>query len=461
MDYKLDHTQKVEKIQREIKQKNREISLLSKNASNTLRNGSYKKRAAAIDLGDFNEILMIDEENLFALVEPKVTFKELCTQTLKKGLVPLVVPEFATITVGGAIMGTALESSSKLHGQFNDSCLEMEFLCGDGEILHLSPESNADLFYGLSGSYGTLGILTQVKIKLRKASKFVRLEYHIFSNPQEILSFFQASTSDFVEGIALAENHFVGIEGNFTEEKESLSLYSQASYHAEWFIDHLSCAKEGDKEIMLTKEYLFRLDRGAFWMGKYLAKPLYFFKTLFKKNEASIAQEIRRDPRAFCPSFLFRLLFGWAYSSKNLYKIWHRTPKKILEELFFIHDFYIPIENFLKGFAHFQKKTKIFPIWLCPIQGTSKPQFLSPHFGKAAYINMGFYGIPSEGNAKQLTKELELEIANLEGRKMLYSISYYSKEEFSKIYDLQCLEALRKKYGAESRFPSLYEKVCS
>jgi delta24-sterol reductase len=456
----VDHTQKVEKIQREIKQKCREVSLLSKNASNTLRNGANKKRADAIDLSSFNEILAIDEENLVALVEPKVTFRELCAHTLKKGLLPLVVPEFPSITVGGAIMGSALESSSHIHGQFNDSCIEMEFLCGDGAILALSPNENADLFYGLSGSYGTLGVLTLVKIKLKKACKYVRLNYHVFSTSQEILTFFQESKNDFVEGIALSENRFIGIEAHMTEERETLPTLSQASHASKWFIDHVTHVKEGDQEIMLTKEYLFRLDRGAFWVGGYLQKLSYLLKIFLKTNEESIALDIKKNPLSY-PTFAFRLLFGWVYSSKNLYKIWHRTPRRILENLFFIHDFYLPVENFLQGFSFFQKKTKIFPIWLCPIKGTQKSQFLSPHFGKEAYINMGFYGIPPEGDVKKLTDELEREIVHFGGRKMLYSFSSYRLEEFSKIYDLERLEALRKKYGAVGRFPSLYEKVCS
>ena len=48
------------------------------------------------------------------------------------GLVPKVVPEFRKITVGGALMGGAMESSSFAHGTFGDTISACELLLSNG-----------------------------------------------------------------------------------------------------------------------------------------------------------------------------------------------------------------------------------------------------------------------------------------------------------------------------------------
>ena len=44
--------------------------------------------------------------------------ESLCAHLLPLGLLPRVVPEFRQITIGGAVMGLGIESSSFRHGLF-------------------------------------------------------------------------------------------------------------------------------------------------------------------------------------------------------------------------------------------------------------------------------------------------------------------------------------------------------
>jgi hypothetical protein len=99
--------------------------------------------------------------------EPMVQMKALVDATLKHGMLPRVLPEFKHITVGGAIMGAALESSSHMHGDFLDGCRAVELLLGNGSVIWCSRTEHADLFAALSGSYGTLALLLSAKILKR------------------------------------------------------------------------------------------------------------------------------------------------------------------------------------------------------------------------------------------------------------------------------------------------------
>ena len=77
-----------------------------------------------IDLLDFDNIIEIDPERRICIAEPGVPFNELVDRTLPLGLVPIVVPELETITIGVAVAGCSIESMSYVYGGFHDTCLE-------------------------------------------------------------------------------------------------------------------------------------------------------------------------------------------------------------------------------------------------------------------------------------------------------------------------------------------------
>ena len=50
---------------------------------------------------------------------------------------PAVVPQLKTITLGGAVAGVGIESSSHRHGLVHDTMLELDVLLGDGRVVDL------------------------------------------------------------------------------------------------------------------------------------------------------------------------------------------------------------------------------------------------------------------------------------------------------------------------------------
>ena len=104
------------------------------------------------------------------------TYEHLVDATLPHGLMPLVVPQLKTITLGGAVTGLGIESSSFRNGLPHESVLEMEVLTGDGRVVVARPDNeHADLFHGFPNSYGTLGYALRLKIELEPVRPYVRL----------------------------------------------------------------------------------------------------------------------------------------------------------------------------------------------------------------------------------------------------------------------------------------------
>src|SRR5262245_41728104 len=109
------HDAKVARIvaQLEAHRAVRPLSLRKKTVSHQVPKAhDLRHRDDKIDVSELTEILSIDAANRICVAESGVTFVDLVHATLKHGLVPIVVPELATITVGGAVSGCSIESMS-------------------------------------------------------------------------------------------------------------------------------------------------------------------------------------------------------------------------------------------------------------------------------------------------------------------------------------------------------------
>src|SRR5579875_2339738 len=76
------------------------------------RTGAAPGASDGLDVAPFGTVLRIDPEAGIAVTGGMTTYEELADATLAHGLMPLVVPELKTITLGGAVTGLGVESTS-------------------------------------------------------------------------------------------------------------------------------------------------------------------------------------------------------------------------------------------------------------------------------------------------------------------------------------------------------------
>lgn len=452
-----NHERKVRNIQEQLRVSKKKVTLKRDN-SHTLRNGDYKKGLFSLDLSSFNQILEINTEKKTIRVEPKVSIRALTKCLLKKNLLLPVVPEFANITIAGAVMGAAIESSSFKFGQLSDQLLEAELLLATGELVVASPDNYRDLFYGIMGSYGTLAIGLSFTFKLIDAKPFVTLHYERSSSKKIIDNLMKGDQKDFVEAIVYSPEKAIKISGTLEERDPHLPLYRNNRFFP-WYLEH--AAKQQQPIQMPLIDFLFRLDRGAFWMGKYLLSFSLTIQTLFRLDLPSLPRKIRNFSQHISSekgaSFLSRLFFDSLFTSHSLYKLWHKVPQAISEELFFIQDFYLPLSKSQTMLNEYMETLDLFPIWLCPMKNSLTPQFLSPNYHEEFLIDIGLYGIPKNSSSiSLLTKNLEEQLLRVGGKKMLYSYTYLDEKSFATCYNDR---KLREQYHAEQCFLSLYEKI--
>lgn len=456
-----EHNERVEKLVNQVKKfYNDKVPFRLYHGNTNSTRPSVRSASTSLDVSSMNHVISIDTTNMTCLVEPNVAMDGLVDAALERGLIPPVIPEFPGITVGGSFAGTAGESSSFRHGFFDATVNWCHVILADGKLVKASSTENADLFEGMKGTFGTLGVGVLFEVKLLKAAKFVELTYQpvrgSITEAKELIRDAcgqPAGVVDFVDGIMFSKPNGVVITGKLQDSNEDgLSIVPFHKPWDQWHYVHarnimeqgLKSSSTIDKatwhrELVPLRSYLFRYDRGAFWTGRYAYS---YFLTPFNR--------------------ITRYVLDHFMHTRVMYHALHRSG---MMEQFIIQDMALPWLNIEAFYDWIDEKFQIYPQWLCPLVADGAGGGLNPHHdhnndlnGEAGkMLNIGVWG-PCPGEPVSTNRLIEAKLTELKGMKWLYAQTFYSSEEFWKIYDKKSYDELRTRYNA-STLPDVYDKV--
>jgi FAD/FMN-containing dehydrogenase len=336
---------------------------------------------AGLDVSAFGHVLWVDPVTRTARVGGMTTYEDLCDATLRHHLMPLVVPQLKTITLGGAVTGLGIESTSLRSGMPHESVTEMEILTGDGRVVRATGSNEyADLFRGFPNSYGTLGYTLSLTIELEPVQPFVHLRHFPFGSAEACLDAvgqiaaegsYRGHRADFVDGTAFGPDELFLTVGAFSDVAPWRSDYTGQKVYYE--------SIRRDKEDFLTiRDYLWRWDTDWFWCSR----PFGVQKPAIR----------RLWPRRYRRSDVYRKLvaFDRRYGLSDILNARRQLP---LREAV-IQDVEIPVERgaeFLRFFA--AENVGMSPVWMCPLRLRGERVWpLYPLQPGEVYVNFGFWG---------------------------------------------------------------------
>jgi FAD/FMN-containing dehydrogenase len=384
-----------------------------------------------IDVSSLRHILLIDVEARVCIAEPGVTFRELVQATLEHGLVPRMVPELETITIGGAVAGCAVESMAYKYGGFHDSCTEYEVITGTGDVVRCSRKYDPELFGMMHGSYGTLGIITELTFELVVSKPFVHMQYLSFGAWPEfraaMAESMKAPDVDFIDAIAHAQDRFVLCLGRFCDAAPG----EPSSYRRTEIFYRSTLDREHD--YLSTHDYFFRYDTDCHWstqtfpwMGTKWGRRLLGRFMLGSTN-----------------------LLGWSRTLRPLFKLQKNPPV--------VTDLFIPEAEVDAFYAWYERTIGYYPLWLVPYRVLEPyPWLRADHSRSDLYFDVAIYGLPDDGTYSEL---LEQKTFAVKGIKTLISQNHYDEATFWKVYDRERYERVKRRMDPSNLFRGLYEKM--
>lgn len=416
---------------------------LVKPTSNLFRDRAPKRRPS-IDLERFNNVIRVDIAAGIIQAEGMTTYADLVDATLPHGVMPAVVPQLKSITLGGAVAGVGIEASSFRYGLVHDAVLALEVLTGDGRIVTCTPDNeHRDLFYGFPNSYGTLGYALSVATRAVPVKPFVRLEHVRCSDADALFAkvarLCAEPQSDFLEGTVFAPNELYLTLARFSNDAPCTSDYT---------FEHIyyRSIRERSSDYLTVHDYLWRWDTDWFWCSKNVFAQHPLVRRLFGRKRLN--------------SVTYQKIMRWN-SRWGLMRQLQRLRGLNSESV--IQDVDIPIDRAAEFLAFLHANIGILPIWICPIRAAdASARFtLYPLRPGTVYINFGFWDVVNDRVSHPRgfhNRMIEEKAAELGGIKSLYSDSYYPKEQFWSIFDRDAYYALKARYDPSRRLGDLYTK---
>ena len=449
---------------------------LAKRTSNLFRPRTDDAQAG-LDVSGLDGVIGIDPIARTAEVQGMCTYERLVAACLPHGLMPSVVPQLKTITLGGAVTGLGIESSSFRNGLPHEAVLEMDVLTGDGQLRTVSRDRLPDLFFGFPNSYGSLGYAVRLLVELDPVRDYVGLRNVRFTDLDALAAAIETISAerswhgepvDFLDGVVFSLDEAYLCLGRWVDSPAEAWVAAASDYTGQRIYYRSIPARQRD--CLTVSDYLWRWDTDWFWCSGAFGVQNPVIRRLWP------ARYRRSD-------FYHRLIsldhrFGVAGKLDRL----RRRPAT--ERV--VQDVEIPVQRTADFLRWFAEHVGMSPVWLCPLtlhepargpgpgdtgsgapdgsaaHDSAKPWPLYPMTPGQLYVNVGFWGtVPiaagrADGDVNRL---VEAAVADHDGHKSLYSDAYYDRTTFAAMYGGQTYTELKDRYDPGHRLTGLYEKA--
>ncbi len=420
---------------------------LAKKTSNLFRPRSATT-APGLDVSGLDGVIAIDVDARTADVQGMCTYEDLVDAVLSHGFIPFVVPQLRTITLGGAVTGLGIESTSFRNGLPHESVLEMDILTGAGDLVTATPAGeHADLYEAFPNSYGSLGYATRLKISLEKVPPFVTLRHVQVADAAAAVKTIEeicetgeylGQRVDGLDGTAFSPDEIYLTLAHFTDEPQRTNDYTGQQVY------YRSIAQR-ESDALTMNDYLWRWDTDWFWCSGAFGAQNPTLRRIW--------------PRRWRRSDVFHKIVGLDERFGIIARL--DRLKKVPGRERVIQDIEVPADRLPEFLEWFDDEVGMRPVWLCPLRAT-RPWPVYPLAPGETYVNVGFWGtvvVPADAPPGLVNRKVEQVVSGLGGHKSLYSEAFYDQETFETMYGGTVLADVSRRYDPASRLSSLYEKA--
>lgn len=391
----------------------------------------------------FNDILFLDKEKSIVKTEPFVKMRYINSYLIPKGY----QLSGNLFTEEAMIAELCTETKYDCFHFIHEMIESFDFITANGELLHVSRNNNSELFYTVPGSYGTLGFIVAIELRIVPIKPYVYVNYLPCYNQDELYETMKELTElnnppDFLEAIVYSQK----------ESVISFCYFRDANLMADW-----------DKMNFVN----------SFW------KPWYslHMRSALKNGSFSEYIPIRHFKHRFTKSIPYLYDYRSEFLKSSLMKkIVTPSIQRVLVSNVTEQDVIIPIDRMKEVTDKFHESFGIYPFFILPVAVCEPfphegiiPNSFQKITGKCSsvYIRMTLSGIPQKirnekfWDAEKVISEMETYIKGINGYIGLHVDSIVKGDDFLKISNHKTYDKLREEYNCIGAFPELYEKMKS
>ena len=162
----------------------------------------YNTNNILVNLNHFKKKFEFNKKNGILNVSASFRINQILKKTIKYNWSLYSIPGADNVTIGGCIGNDVHGKDSFRHGNFGESIIELEILLSNKKIIKCSKTKNRKIFKSVVGGLGLIGIIINVKLKLKKISKTYKTDHFICSDYKEITRaiYYDNKSYDYING---------------------------------------------------------------------------------------------------------------------------------------------------------------------------------------------------------------------------------------------------------------------
>ncbi|CEG56467.1 FAD-binding oxidoreductase [Legionella fallonii] len=279
---------------------NKQERLLARGAGLSYNDSCLNNNGLVIDTTRLNHLISFNQDSGIAVCQAHAPFKDLFL--LDPQFIPPVIPGTVHATVAGGIAHDVHGKNNPHEGSFGRHILWFELLINDKKI-RCSREEHSDLFYATIAGLGLTGVITQVAIRLKKASRYVQVENRSFNSFKTLMGQMSADNPTYDYQVAWVDllneeqnsilslaNHCTAVsrppkKTTSTHKVPKIPFGLIKSWNMKLFNKIYATSKK-PKELLSLEEFNNPLDKIAHWNRLYGPKGLIQFQAVFDQDNA-------------------------------------------------------------------------------------------------------------------------------------------------------------------------------
>ena len=163
------------------------LTVSTRGAAHSQSELAINRGGILLDMKSMGRILEVDESARTVTVESGAIWRDVVGRTYRHGLMPPVLTNNLSVTVGGTLSIAGIGVASFKHGAQTDNVEELEVVTVDGTVHRCSRREKSDLFWGVLSGLGQLAIILKAKLRLRPVKRMTRTYDLVYDDPRRFL----------------------------------------------------------------------------------------------------------------------------------------------------------------------------------------------------------------------------------------------------------------------------------